>query len=163
MTADIREIGGEQSSLPGNGLHRGKRPVRKTRRGLLSDYLLDQGYQKVAALTLAGPSGTTVNLDSGVVHGREWDPEGRLVGLYWIGKGSLSEGFTVPADTWTYLDRNAEIAWILLLGSIGTINAYPFDRLRLEVDLYPAGYRVRLSEPNGDPHAFDEVAGGQNT
>ena len=113
---------------------------------MLVSHLLDRGYQRVAKKNLAGPGGTRIDLDSGIVHGTEWDGEGNLVGLYWVGGSALAVGFTIPADVWSYLGQNEDIAWVILPGPDDTIHAMPFDRLRSAVDVFPAEYRVRLTD-----------------
>ena len=95
---------------------------------------------------MVGPGGSKVSLDTEFVNGKELDGAGNLVGLYWVGGSALAVGFTIPADVWSYLGQNEEIAWVILPGPDETIHAMPFDRLRSAVDLFPAEYRVRLTE-----------------
>ena len=119
---------------------------RLTRREILVSFLRDHGYKRVAEMNFRGPSGTTVRIGSGPVHGKEWDAAGEIAGLYWVATAPLAKGFTIPADSWSMLDRNPDVSWVILPDEDGAILAYPFDRFRNDVDIFPAEYRVRLVE-----------------
>ena len=152
------ETDDDQFSSPEKAPLRPKSGHRLSRREMLISYLVSHGYYQVATQTLKGSEDTTVHLNSGIVYGNEWDAEGNLVGLYWVGTNSLTGGFTIPAEAWSNLDDNAEIAWVILPEPDDTIHAYPFDSLRAQVDIFPAEYRVRLAEATNGKIDFDSAS-----
>lgn len=129
------------------------RAVAPSRRDRLNSYLQAQDFRYNAERGVYTRSdGTTIR------HARDsfypWQEEraGEIVAYYWVGDGSLVHGIEIPAEVWTLLVARPDLYRLLLTDSNGNLiqythQAYEQDCRAHKVDLFPATYRLALTEP----------------
>jgi len=79
----------------------------------------------------------------------EFDDNGQIISLYWVGRGSMREGFDIPSEVWNYqIQDNMEI-YLLLVEKEVKVQRYPLSVLKHmaedgQVEVFPYALKVRM-------------------
>jgi len=79
----------------------------------------------------------------------EFDNNGQIISLYWVGRGSMREGFDIPSEVWNYqVQDNMEVYLILIEKEI-RVQRYTLSVLKHmaetgQVEVFPHALKVRM-------------------